>query len=195
VNSLPANSSPTTNMTGPMMANVVMMANGISTSPMFNTTVMATMSPSANQVAVAATPGEVPIHTFTSMPMHSNFQPMHLTSNSEMSVPFGAYMQMNPGNVMPQISDVDMPKLLSVFENAWSLQNIPTEQPQLFLPSLSNLGAFSNCSLGSQSPKVIKQIDTKSIVGNTFSTNPNELPLLTQLSNGQVGTSTILSGQ
>jgi len=132
----------------------------------------------------------VPMQTFTCMPMHSNYQPMSFMNNpglpltmqtmQTMQMPMSMY-----GTVLPQMSDADMSNPLPTLENFLSLQSIPTEQQQMFLPSLSNLGAFSNRSLGSQSPGASKQNNMKPVVGTiSTTTTQNTVNLCNQLPNG-----------
>jgi len=122
-----------------------------------------------------------PMQTFTCMPMHSSYQTIPFMNNS--GIPMTIPMNMYSGNVLPQMSDADMSNL-PMLENYLSLQSIPTEQQQLFLPSLSNMGAFSNRSLGSQSPGASKQNNMKPAVGNLTTTNQNPVPVFNQLPNG-----------
>jgi hypothetical protein len=191
--------------------NAINNTNNGEASTMFNTNYIRTIAPGANSpntsnrntllqnstIGMDQTTGQImnapsnplmntsrgfPMQTFTCMPMHSNYQSIPFMGNSGIPMTMTP-MSMFSGNVLPQLSDADMSNLPTL-ENYLSLQSIPTEQ-QLFLPSMSNVGAFSNRSLGSQSPGASKQNNIKPVGNSLTTTNQNFPPGFNQLQGSQ----------
>jgi len=113
----------------------------------------------------------VPIQAY----MYPQYPPRQLMNNTMF--PIQTQMRIYPGQTISQASDTEPPRPWPMLENSWSFNSIPTQQ-QIYLPSLANLGTFSNRSLGSQSPSTGRP---QPILAGT---NPNVLSLFNQLSNG-----------
>jgi len=95
------------------------------------------------------------MHSFSAIPTYSQYPPVHLMNNGRFPVTT-PHIQMYPGQMVPQTAEAEPPKPWPKLDNSWYMQNIPLQQPQVYLPSMSNLGTISNQSLGSQCQEATK---------------------------------------